>query len=102
LRTFWAIGGFRRTAQCRIGAPGTAAIQPALLAWLTPNRGQKTGKVCPPICESFWQRAGITAWPINALRHSFASYALEHFKQPGTLTVEMGLTDEDLVSKFDR
>jgi hypothetical protein len=47
-------------------------------------------------------RAGIVGWPDNALRQTFASYALEHFKQPGTLTVEMGHTDEDLVSRFYR
>jgi hypothetical protein len=47
-------------------------------------------------------RAGITDWPSNALRHSFASYHLEHFKRPGELCVEMGHVDEGLVSRFYR
>jgi integrase len=82
------------------------AIRPALVAWLTPYRGQTSGKVCPPNLRKHLkldrERAGIQNWPPNGLRHSFASYHLEHFKQPGTLTVEMGHTDEDLVSKFYR
>lgn len=82
------------------------AIRPALMAWLEPYRGHSTGKVCPPNLRKHLEadriRAGIGKWPANALRHSFASYALEHFKEPGTLTVEMGHTDPDLVSRFYR
>ena len=82
------------------------AIRPALMAWLEPCRGCRTGKVCPPnlrkLLEADRVRAGIADWPPNALRHSFASYALEHFREPGTLTIEMGHTDPDLVSRFYR
>jgi integrase len=82
------------------------AIRPALAAWLAPYRAQRSGKVCPPNLrkhlEADRQRARIIDWPANALRHSFASYHLEHFKKPGELTVEMGHTDEELVSRFYR
>jgi len=82
------------------------AIRPALDAWLAPYRGYAKGKVCPPSLrhhlEADRARAGINDWPSNALRHSFASYALEHFKQPGELTVEMGHGSPDLVQKFYR
>jgi integrase len=81
-------------------------IRPALMAWLEPYRGQLTGKVCPPnlrkLLEADRVRAGLTDWPPNGLRHSFASYALECFKDPGTLTIEMGHTDPDLVWRFYR
>jgi integrase len=81
-------------------------IRAPLLAWLTPYRGQTSGKVCPPnlrkLLEADRQRAGITDWPPNALRHSFASYHLEFFQQPGMLSVEMGHVDENLVYKFYR
>jgi integrase/recombinase XerD len=40
--------------------------------------------------------AGITDWPDNALRHSFASYHLAHFKDAAALALEMGHTDHDL------
>jgi integrase len=81
-------------------------IRPALAAWLAPYRGRGSGKVCPrnlrKRLELDREHAGINSWPANALRHSFASYHLEYFKKPGTLTVEMGHTDEDLVSRFYR
>jgi integrase len=82
------------------------SIRPALGAWLAPYRGYSKGKVCPPSLrqrlEADRARAGITDWPTNALRHSFASYALEYFKDPGLLTVEMGHSDPDLVQRFYR
>jgi integrase len=127
---YWAIGGFcglrsaelerlewsdidfeRQLVEVTRGKSKTAsrrhiAIREALGLWLTPYRGQANGKVCPPnlrkLLEADRERAEIEAWPANALRHSFASYALEAFKQPGTLTVEMGHVDEDLVSRFYR
>jgi integrase len=82
------------------------AIRPALLEWLMPYRGYRSGKVCPPNLRKLLAadriRAGLTDWPPNALRHSFASYHLEYFKRPGELTVEMGHVDESLVSRFYR
>jgi integrase len=82
------------------------AIRPALAAWLAPYRQQATGKVCPANLrnrlEADRRRAGITDWPANGLRHSFASYHIEYFKRPGELTVEMGHVDEGLVSRFYR
>ncbi len=127
---YWAIGGFcglrsaelerlewqdididRGLVEVTRGKSKTAArrhvaIRPALAAWLESYRGRTEGRVCPPnlrkLLEADRARAGIVKWPTNGLRHSFASYHLEHFKQPGTLTVEMGHVDEDLVSRFYR
>lgn len=36
------------------------------------------------------EKAGIKKWPHNALRHSFASYHLAHFKDAAALALEMG------------
>ena len=41
--------------------------------------------------------AGITEWPDNALRHSFASYHLAHFKDAKALALEMGHTDSGML-----
>ncbi len=82
------------------------AIRPALAAWLEPYRGHSSGKVCPPGLRQRLpadrKRAGISQWPPNALRHSFASYHLEYFKELGVLTLEMGHTGSELVFKFYR
>jgi integrase len=68
-------------------------MQPNLLAWLEPYRGHH-GPICPPnhfrrmIADR--RNAGITSWPSNALRHSFASYYLAHFKDAPALSLELG------------
>jgi len=42
-------------------------------------------------------RAGITAWPKNALRHSFASYHLAHHKDAAKTALEMGHNSQKLL-----
>jgi integrase len=75
-------------------------IQPNLREWLLPVR-KHTGKVT---CEDFRKAfdrarrdAGITDWPDNALRHSFASYHFAHFKDAAALALEMGHTDSGVI-----
>jgi integrase len=75
-------------------------IQPNLREWLIPVR-KHSGKVTP---DNFPKRfdaareaAGITKWPDNALRHSFASYHLAHFKDAAALALEMGHTDSGMI-----
>jgi len=64
-------------------------IQPNLREWLLPTR-KHTGKVTPDNfpkqLEAARSSAGITEWPDNALRHSFASYHLAHFKDAAALS----------------
>jgi integrase len=72
-------------------------MQPNLRQWLLPLR-QLKGSVTPPenFRELFNQArvaAGITDWPENALRHSFASYHLAHFKNAASTALECGHTD---------
>jgi integrase len=70
-------------------------IQPNLALWLVPYRGLR-GPVCgdiPNLSKRLSEdraRAGITPWPSNALRHSFASYHLAHFRDAKELALEMG------------
>jgi integrase len=70
-------------------------IQPNLAAWLEPYRGHH-GPICPP---NHFRRmiedrraAGITDWPSNGLRHSYASYHLAAFKDAPALSLELGLS----------
>jgi integrase len=72
-------------------------IQPNLREWLLPLRKLK-GNVTPALGfrESFDQareNADITEWPDNALRHSFASYHLAHFKNAASTALELGHHD---------
>ena len=81
-----------KTAQRRL-----VTMQPNLREWLLPLRKHK-GNVTPSNCfrESFEQAreaAGIAEWPDNALRHSFASYHLAHFKNAASTALELGHHD---------
>jgi integrase len=87
-----------KTAQRRF-----VKMQPNLREWLLPLR-QHRGKVIPQNSFRFRQSleqareaAGITKWPENALRHSFASYHLAHFGDLNALTLEMGHTNSRML-----
>jgi integrase len=75
-------------------------IQPNLREWLIPVR-KHSGKVTPDnFAKQFdaaREAACITEWPDNALRHSFASYHLAHFKDAAALALEMGHTDSGII-----
>jgi integrase len=82
-----------KTAQRRF-----VTMRPNLRQWLLPLRKHK-GNVTPHRFEfrrSFNQArsaAGILEWPDNALRHSFASYHLTHFKNAASTALELGHHD---------
>jgi integrase len=82
-------------------------IKPNLLLWLKPY-ARSNGPVAPPnfrkLLERAQKAAGIKDWPNNALRHSFASYYLAHFKKAGAaeLALEMGHTNANLVFQHYR
>jgi integrase len=80
-----------KTAQRRF-----VTLQPNLRAWLLPLR-QLKGGITPPehweLFETARARAGIIEWPQNALRHSFASYHLAHFKNAASTAIELGHHD---------
>jgi integrase len=70
-------------------------MQPNLRAWLAPYRARRRGAVSPGNLrlrtEADRDRAGLREnWPTNALRHSFGSYHLAHFKDAPALALQMG------------
>jgi integrase len=81
-----------KTAQRRF-----VTMQPNLREWLLPVR-KHSGDVTPSNCfrqlfEQARETAGIDEWPVNALRHSFASYHLAHFKNAASTALELGHHD---------
>jgi integrase len=80
-----------KTAQRRF-----VTMQPNLREWLLPVRKHK-GNITPEDFNAQFVQArlaaGITEWPDNALRHSFASYHLAHFKNAAATALELGHHD---------
>jgi integrase len=80
-------------------------IQPNLAKWLQPYT-QLSGNVTPPhyreLLDTAREAAGITQWPQNALRHSFASYYLARFNDAAALALELGHTNSNLVFQHYR
>jgi integrase len=80
-------------------------IPPNLLEWLRPYR-QMRGKVTPidyrELLDKARERAKISDWPNNALRHSFASYHLAKFTNASALALELGHTNSNLVFQHYR
>jgi Phage integrase family. len=71
-----------------------------LREWLLPVRkhsGNVTPDNFPKQFDAARVAAGIHEWPDNALRHSFASYHLAHFKDAAALALEMGHTDSGMI-----
>jgi integrase len=75
-------------------------MQSNLREWLLSVRKHK-GNVTPDNFEKQLDAArvaaGITEWPDNGLRHSFASYHLAHFKDAAALALEIGHTDSGMI-----
>jgi integrase len=71
-----------------------------LIAWLEPYRSRE-GRVAPPnlrkLMDADCFRARIADWPPNALRHSFASYALALRQDAARVALDLGHTDASLV-----
>jgi integrase len=75
-------------------------IQPNLAAWLRPYSGL-TGNVVPANARnkvfSALRTAGLARWPINGLRHSFASYRLAATHDAPRVASELGHTSPALL-----
>jgi len=72
-------------------------MQPNLREWLLPLRKHKgnvtSGEMFRQAFDQARIAAGIEEWPDNALRHSFASYHLAHFKNAASTALELGHHD---------
>jgi integrase len=70
-------------------------IQPNLSAWLRPYTG-RAGRVVPPGSRGKLERvrkeSGLAKWPLNGLRHSFASYRLAATADAPRVSHELGHT----------
>ncbi len=75
-------------------------ILPNLKAWLQLFRKTR-GPVVPPNLRSLLLRsrraAGLSQWPANALRHSYASHHIAHFNDAAALALELGHTHPGLI-----
>jgi integrase len=93
------------SAKSKTASRRFVALRPNLLQWLAPYR-EASGPVCPSALPQRLvadrQAAGITKWPPNACRHSFASYHLAHFRNPRELALEMGHTKSEVTFRHYR
>lgn len=68
-------------------------IEPCLMRWLAPYAGC-TGRVVAANERNKTlaarKAAGLTRWPYNGLRHSFASYHVAHFGDAARTAMELG------------
>jgi integrase len=75
-------------------------IQPNLAAWLRPYSGLE-GRVVPVGARKKLDRvrraAGLTAWPQNGLKHSFASYRLAATHDAPRVASELGHTNPHML-----
>lgn len=82
-------------AKSKTASRRLVTILPNLKAWLEPA-AKPGGPVYPvngrKLTDAARKRAGLTDWPSNALRHSYASYHLAKFQDAAALALQMGHT----------
>jgi integrase len=82
-------------AKSKTASRRLVTILPNLKAWLE-AAAKPSGSVYPvngrKLTDAARVRAGLKAWPSNALRHSFASYHLAKFQDAPGLALQMGHT----------
>jgi integrase len=73
-------------------------IQPNLTAWLSPYQRDEGNVVAPVNFRRSYPAdkavAGLSDWPVNAMRHSFGSYHVAQFNDIPALAVQMGTSPE--------
>lgn len=71
----------------------------------TPHR-KSAGKICTPSWIRLFRKtrrdARIAHWPHDCLRHSFATYWLEKFKDAPRLALEMGNSVSVIMEHYDK
>jgi len=80
-------------------------IERNLAQWLEPYaqlRGHVATENYHELLDEARYAAGITSWPQNAFRHSFASYHLAKFNDAAALSLQLGHTSPHLVFKHYR
>lgn len=102
----WKQGIIRIRAEVsKVGKARNIKIEPNLLKWLTPFHGL-SGKVCTPSWLRLFRKtrrdAGILHWPPDCLRHSFATYWLEKYKDAPRLALEMGNSVPVILARYHK
>ena len=92
--------GKSKTGQRRI-----VRMSDNLLAWLAPFR-DRTGPIVPHDTrtryENTRERAGLTRWPHDCLRHSYASHHLAMHEDAAALALQLGHTTTELIFRHYR
>ncbi len=110
-RLTWAQVALRERAiyilpqHSKTGGARRVTIHKPLMRILRRHKLAENEKICPPNWLHHWrdlrQAAGwgtpAHTWPQDALRHTFASYHLSHFRSYAELQVEIGHRDATLL-----
>jgi integrase len=102
----WAQGIIRVRAEVsKVGKPRNVKIEPTLAKWLAPYRHSK-GRIAPSRWREHFRNArtaaGITEWPTDCLRHSFATYWLQVNRDAPALALEMGNSVEVILERYSK
>ena len=89
----------------KTGGARRVTIHKPLLRILRKRKGEDNGLICPPNWLHHWRELRRAAgwdspahpWPQDALRHTFASYHLSHFRSYAELQLEIGHRDATLL-----
>ena len=89
----------------KTGGARRVTVHKPLLRILRTHRRANGEKICPPGWLRHWRELRLSAgwnapahpWPQDALRHTFASYHLSHFRSYAELQVEIGHRDATLL-----
>jgi integrase len=89
-----------KAAKAKSARRRIVAIQPNLAAWLRPYSGMK-GRLVPEGYRTNVDRvrkaAGLTRWPNNGLRHSYASYRLAAIHDAPRVASDLGHTSPQML-----
>lgn len=88
----------------KTGGARRVTIHRPLVRILHTHRQTDTIRICPPNWPQHWRKLrcaagwqGARKWPQDALRHTYASYHLSHFRSYAELQCEIGHRDASLL-----
>lgn len=88
----------------KTGGARRITIHRPLARILQARRQSDSSRICPPNWSHHWRKLrnaagwqGAKKWPQDALRHTFASYHLSHFRSYAELQCEIGHRDASLL-----
>ena len=94
-----------RAEVSKVGKTRNVTIEPNLREWLHSHL-HATGKICPTNWRRLFREtrinAAITDWPSDCLRHSFATYWIEKYKDAPRLALEMGNSVSVIMNHYHR